>query len=84
MNMLKSIWNKTFMRPNIYDGKPGWTMHIYISEDIICYLSLPPTKQDLTQGQWLEGRLIVGIKGGAGRARAEALVLQDYAGHWLT
>ena len=23
----------------------------------ICYLSLPPTRQDLTQGQWPEGRL---------------------------
>ena len=26
------------------------------------YLSLPPTWQDLTQGQWPEGRIIVGLK----------------------
>ena len=48
------------------------------------YLSLPPTKQDLTQGQWPEGRFIVGFKGGECRARAETRTLMDYAGHRLT
>ena len=52
------------------------------------YLSLPPTRQDLTQSQWPEGRIIVGIKGGGGRAwaeaRAEAQAEEDYAGHQLT
>ena len=32
------------------------------------YLSLPPTRQDLTQGQWLEGLL----RGGEGRVIAKA------------
>ena len=36
------------------------------------YLSLPHTRQDLTQGQWPEGRLSWGFRGGEGRARAEA------------
>ena len=39
------------------------------------YLSLPPTRQDLIQGQWPEGRLKVGIKGGEGRAQAMARTL---------
>ena len=36
------------------------------------YLLLPPTTQDLTQGQWPEGRCIVAVKGGGVRARTEA------------
>ena len=31
------------------------------------YLFLPPTTQDLTQGQWPECRFIVGVKGGGSR-----------------
>ena len=37
------------------------------------YLSLPPTRQDLTQGHWPEGRI---KRGGGGRARAEARALE--------
>ena len=48
------------------------------------YLSLPPTRQDLTQSQWPEGRTIVGVKGGGGLIRAETQALLDYAGHPLT
>ena len=45
-------------------------------------MSLPSPRQDLTPGQWHEGRLIVGIKGG-GQAWAKARALLDYAGYWL-
>ena len=43
-----------------------------------------PTRQDLTQGQWPEGRFKVGIREAEGRARAEARTLLDFAGHQLT
>ena len=33
------------------------------------------TRQDLTQGQWPEGQLKVGIRGGEGQARTEAQTL---------
>ena len=36
-----------------------------------CNLSLPPTRQNLTQDQWPETRFIVGIKEGESRAQAE-------------
>ena len=42
------------------------------------YLSLPSTRQGLTQGQWPEGPFKEGIRGG--RARADARTLQDYVG----
>ena len=42
------------------------------------YLPLPPTKQDLTQGQWPESRYCGGLEEGEGRARAEAPALLDY------
>ena len=44
-------------------------------------LSLTPTRQDLTQCQWPEGRLKVGIRGGENRAQAEAQTLPDITGH---
>ena len=49
-------------------------------------MSLPPTRQDLAQGQRPEGRIIVGVKegGGEGRIRADTRTLLDYAGHRLT
>ena len=40
---------------------PPW---VYSWISVRRYLSLPPTRQDLTQGQWSEGRFIVGVKGG--------------------
>ena len=49
----------------------------------ICYLSLPSTRQDLTQGQWLEGRLLWDL-GEGGRARAEDRALLDNAGRGPT
>ena len=61
--------------------------NIYLSsgvEGTRRYLSLPPTKQDLTQGQWPEGRFIVGVKRGGGRAWAETRALRVYAGHRFT
>ena len=42
------------------------------------YLSLPPTRQDLTQGRWPEGRFLWGFRGGEGWAQAEARALLDY------
>ena len=48
------------------------------------WLSLPPTGQDLTQGKWPEGRIIVVAKGEGRRARAETRTLLDYAGNRLT
>ena len=48
------------------------------------YLSLPPTRQDLTQGQWPESRPIVEVREGRGRARAETRTLLDFADHRLT
>ena len=45
------------------------------------YLSLSPTRQDSTQGQWPKGRLLWGFRGGESRARAEARTLLIYAGH---
>ena len=48
------------------------------------YLSLPYTRQNLTQGQWPKGRIKVRIRGREGRARAEARTLLDFAGHRLT
>ena len=47
---------------------------------LVWYLSLPPTRRDLTQGQWPEGRLKEGIKDSEGRARAEAQTLLDFLG----
>ena len=44
-------------------------------------ISLPLTRQDLTQSQWPEGRLKVGIRGGEDRTRAEVRNLLDFAGH---
>ena len=35
------------------------------------YLSLPTIRQDLTQGQWFEGWIIVKVKGVGGQAHAE-------------
>ena len=48
------------------------------------YLSLPPTRHDLTQGQKPEGRLKWGIKGRGGRERAETQTLLVSAAHRLT
>ena len=50
------------------------------------YLSLPPIGQDLTQGQWPEDQIKVGIRGEEGKdqAQAEAPTLLDFAGHRLT
>ena len=48
------------------------------------YLSLPPNRQDLTQGQWPESRLYWGFRGGEDRRRAETRALQVYACHWPT
>ena len=48
-------------------------------------ICLPPTRQDLTQGQWPKGRLKVRIKGGEGRARIEArtlLVIDPLSAMW--
>ena len=49
----------------------------------LVYLSLSPTRQDLTYDQWLEGWIIAWIKWGWGRAWALDWALLDYAGHWL-
>ena len=35
-------------------------------------------------GEWLEGRLKMGFRGGEGRAQAEARTQLDFAGHQLT
>ena len=43
----------------------------------VLYLSLPPTRQELTRGQWPEARIIVVIRGGESQARAEAQALLD-------
>ena len=51
------------------------------SHHSVWYLSLPPTSRDLTQGQWPEGRLKVGMRAGGCRARAGARALLDYASH---
>ena len=48
------------------------------------YLSLPPTRQDLTQSQWPKGRFKMGIRRGESRARVEAQTLLNFAGHRLT
>ena len=48
------------------------------------YLSLPPTRHDLTQGQKPEGRLKWGERGGEGRERAETRTLLVCAAHRLT
>ena len=45
------------------------------------YLSLPPIREEVTQGQWPEGQIIVGIKGKEGRALAEDRTWLDYACH---
>ena len=54
------------------------------SVGLILYLSLSPTRQDLTQCQRCEGWLIVRIRGGEGHAKVEAWTLLDYAGHQLS
>ena len=46
------------------------------------YLSLSPTRQDLTQGQWPEGRLKWEFRWGKGRERAKAWALLDFAAMW--
>ena len=48
------------------------------------YLSLPPTRQDLIQGQKPEGQLKWGQRGGEGRARAKTRTLLVCAAHWPT
>ena len=45
------------------------------------YLSLPPTRQDLTQSQKPEGRLKWGFRGGKGLERAETRTLLVCAAH---
>ena len=50
----------------------------------LVYLSLPLTRQDLTQCQWPEGWFIVGVKGGGDWAQAEAWALLVYVGHRFT
>ena len=59
-------------------------IRIYVETNTSVYLSLPPTRQDLTQGQKTEGRLKWGWKGGEGRERAETRTLLVYAAHRLT
>ena len=82
------------MRPDPCTDQHGWpicvpaqrrleTVHTHLFLSWNRYLSLPPTIQDLTQGQWPEGWLKVRIRGGEGLARAEARTLQDFAGHRL-
>ena len=44
-------------------------------------MSLPLTWQYLTQGQWPEGRLNVGIRGGEGQTQAETRTLLVCAAH---
>ena len=46
------------------------------------YLSLPPTRQDLTHDQKPESRLKLRLRGGEGRERAETRTLLVYAAHW--
>ena len=53
---------------------------LFLNRSTWLYLSLLPTRRDMTQGQWPEGRL----RGGKGWTRAEARTLQDFAGHRLT
>ena len=48
------------------------------------YLSLPPTRHDLTQGQKPEGQLKWGYRGGEGREGAETRTLLVCAAHRLT
>ena len=48
------------------------------------YLSLPPTRHDLTQGQKPEGRLKWGKRGGEGWERVETRTLLVYDAHRLT
>ena len=45
------------------------------------YSSLPPTKQDLKQGQMTWRSIIIGIRGEEGRTRVETRALLDYAGN---
>ena len=47
-------------------------------------LSLPPSRQDLTQGKMTRRSIIVGIRRWEGRKRAEARALCDYAGRQPT
>ena len=50
------------------------------------YLSLPPTRQDLTQGQWPKGRLKVGIRERDSRAWAKGralLVIYPLIAMWV-
>ena len=51
---------------------------------LFVYLSLPPTRHDLTHGQKPESRLKRGQRGGEGRERAETRTLLVYAAHRLT
>ena len=52
------------------------------NKDQVWYLSLPPTREHLTQGQKPEGRLKWGWRGGEGRERVEARTLLVYAANW--
>ena len=49
----------------------------------VIYLSLPPTRHDLTQGQKARRPIKVGIKGRGGRERAETRTLLVNAAHRL-
>ena len=40
-----------------------WSSRWNLVRLLLRYLSLPPSRQDLTQGQWPEGWIIVGIRG---------------------
>ena len=70
--LLKTILIATYIPPSAF----------FYSESRF-YLSLPPTRQDLTQGQWPEDQLKMGIRGRKGRTPAEARTLLVFASHQL-
>ena len=65
---LPMISSNTWRWPSWSQGPFGLESVLEITVEVqippLVYLSLPPTRQDLTQGQWPEGRFIVGVKGG--------------------
>ena len=49
---------------------------------VTVYLSLPPTRHDLTHGQKPEGRLKWGYRGGEGQERAETRTIDSLGAMW--
>ena len=57
------VFKKIFYSLQVFQSCSKWWFFSRVKIIYVIYMSLPPIRQDLTQGQWPEGQLKVGILG---------------------